>query len=329
MRTFGRLGWQVSEIGHGMWGMGGWGGSDDEESLEALQTSLELGCNFYDSAWAYGPYAPDKPAEGRSDKLLGELIQRNPNQKIYAASKIPPKNDLWPAPKNPSLDDIYPHDWVIARAEEIRAHTGLETINLLQFHTWDDSLIHHKELQDTIAELKDRKFCEGIGISCNTFDADNGIEAIRSGLIDSVQLVYNIFTREAEDAVFAACREHNVAVIARVPLDEGSLAGTLTPDTTFPEGDWRNTYFAPENLKPTVERIEKLREFVPPNMTMAQMALAFVLANPNVSTTIPGMRKPDRVRENLAAIDIELDPDLLETLRGFRWDRDRDAQWAN
>jgi aryl-alcohol dehydrogenase-like predicted oxidoreductase len=330
MRKFGRLGWQVSEIGHGMWGMGSWGGSDDLESLETLEHSLELGCNFYDSAHGYGSTNPeDGPQPGRSDRLMGKLIRQHPDKKIYSASKIPPLNDMWPAPKNAPLEEMFPRDYTLKMAQTIRDDIGVETLDLLQFHTWDDSLATNHEWQQIVSDLKAEGLCKGVGISVNTFDASNGVEAVKTGLIDSVQVVYNIFTQDADDSLFPACAQNNVAVIARVPFDEGSLTGNFSADTTFVRGDWRNTYFGSGNKANTLKRLEEVNDLVPANMTMAQMALAFILANPVVCTTIPGMRKRKNVDDNMSAMNMTISPDLLQKLKELRWDRSRDDVYAN
>ena len=130
-RRFGRTNLRVSEIGHGLWGMGGWTGSDDRRSLETLQKSLELGCNFFDTAWAYG--------DGHSDQLLGTLIKNNPSTGIIAASKVPPKNSRWPATPEDKLADVFPRQHVFDTTGKILDAIGTDSLDLLQFHVWDDS----------------------------------------------------------------------------------------------------------------------------------------------------------------------------------------------
>ncbi len=319
-RVLGRTGIQVSEVGHGLWGMGGWSGSNDKESLAALQLSLDAGCNFYDSAWAYG--------DGKSDSLLGQLIRKNPDKKIYAASKIPPKNLQWPGRAENKLKQVFPHDHVLSHAEKIRKNLGVETIDLLQYHVWDDSWTDDPEFRETVAELKRRKLAAHFGLSLNRWEPANGIRAIRTGLVDAVQVIYNIFDQSPEDDLLPLCRELKVGVIARVPLDEGSLTGNLTAETRFPKGDWRARYFGPDNLGPTLQRIEKLRAIVPGGMPLAEMALRFILSHGAVSNTIVGMRKPQHVLANTQASDKgPLPPALLAQLKEHRWDR-IPADWA-
>jgi aryl-alcohol dehydrogenase-like predicted oxidoreductase len=308
------MGWQVSEIGYGMWGMAGWTGSDDEESFESLQRAVDLGCNFFDTAWAYG--------EGRSEQLLGKLVRSNPDKRLYTATKIPPKNRQWPARKGVSLEDSYPADHIEEYVHSSLRNSGLSSFDLVQFHTWNDDWLKDGGNLSKLEELRQQGLLKAIGISINRWEPANALEAVRTGRIDAVQVVYNIFDQNPEDELFPACREMDVAIIARVPFDEGSLTGTLTKETVWPEGDWRNSYFVPENLNETVDRVAKLKRVLPSGMTMPKMALRFILSNPDVTTTIPGMRKLPHVDSNIAASDAgALNGDLFNQLRQHRWVR--------
>lgn len=319
-RKLGRSGFEVSDIAHGLWGMSGWSGSEDEESLAALQLSADLGCTFFDSAWAYG--------EGRSDGLLGEILSRNAGKRLFAASKVPPLNKKWPASGDEPYKNVFPASHVVKYAELIREKLGVESIDLLQFHVWDDAWAEEREFRETIGKLKSRGIIRAFGLSLNRWQPENGLRALRTGLVDTVQVIYNIFDQSPEDELFPLCRELNIGVIARVPLDEGSLGGKLTKETTFPPGDWRATYFNAENLKATLLRIERLKAILPAGMTLPEMALRFILSNPVVSTTIAGMRKPEHVRLNLRASDAgPLDAELLNKLKEHRWDR-RPQKWS-
>lgn len=320
-RRFGRTNWQVSEIGYGMWGMGGWTGSDDEESLASLQRAVDLGCNFFDTAWAYG--------EGRSEALLGELIRANPEKKLYTATKVPPKNSVWPSRREFTLDETFPPDYIEQRVHESLEHAELESFDLVQFHVWEDSWVKDDRWARKIDDLRSQKLLTAVGISINRWEPWNGVEAVRRGLIDSVQVIYNIFDQNPEDELFPACLEKDVAVIARVPFDEGTLTGTLSKDSKWPEGDWRNIYFVAENLIPSVERAEKLKELLPAGMTLPEIALRFILSNPAVSTIIPGMRKTSHVDSNIGASDAgSLSSELLSELRQHRWER-QPAEWSH
>ena len=320
LRRFGRTGWQVSEIGYGMWGMAGWTGSEDTESLAALQRSIDLGCNFFDTAWAYG--------DGHSEELLGKTLRANPSKKLYIATKIPPKNRRWPALKEFSLDDCYPPGYVFEYVDKSLKNLGLDTLDLIQYHTWMDSWLDDPRTQQTIEKLRASGRVRAVGVSQNRWEPENGIRAVKSGLVDAVQVIYNIFDQNPEDELFPACREKNVAVIARVPFDEGSLTGTLTLDSTWPKGDWRNTYFVPENLKNSVERANALKPLVPAGSSLPEMALRFILNNPDVSTIIPGMRKIQHVESNLTASDKgPLSERLDAQLTEHRWVR-RPTHWS-
>lgn len=320
-RKLGRTGFEVSDMAHGLWGMSGWSGSDDKESLQALQLAVDLGCNFFDTAWAYG--------EGKSDGLLGEILAKNRGKRLYAASKIPPLNDHWPAKPEYKYREVFPREHVFGYANKIRKKLGTGSIDLLQFHVWDDSWAHDPEFRETVEKLKRDGIIRFFGLSLNRWQPANGIEAVRTGLVDAVQVIYNIFDQAPEDKLYPLCQELNIGVIARVPLDEGSLGGKMTLETKFPQGDWRAMYFGPKNLPPTIERVEKLKAVVPAGMTLPQMALRYILSFPAVSTIIVGMRKPEHVRQNIAASDAGgLDAALLRTLKNHRWDR-RPEPWAD
>lgn len=313
-RKLGRTQFDVSEMGDGLWGMSGWTGSDDRESLASMQLAVDLGCNFFDTAWAYG--------EGKSDGLLGEIMHRNSGKRLYAASKIPPANDRWPALPEYKYDDVFSPAHVFKYADLIRKQLRTDSIDVLQFHVWDDSWTNEPDFRSTVEKLKKDGIIRFFGLSINRWQPENGIKAIRTGLVDVVQVIYNIFDQAPEDELFPLCQEMKVGVIARVPFDEGSLGGKMTLDTRFPEGDWRAGYFGPDNLPKTIRRVEKLKEILPTGMPLPEMALRFILSHPAVSTTIPGMRKPDHVKQNIAASDAgPLDKSLLAELRKHRWDR--------
>jgi aryl-alcohol dehydrogenase-like predicted oxidoreductase len=319
-RTMGRSGFDVSVIGHGLWGMSNWSGSDDAESRAALQHAANLGCNFFDTAWAYG--------KGKSDRFLGELLRANTGKRLVAASKVPPKNGKWPGVASDSIESTFPMDHVMEYTERICEALDVKTIDLLQYHVWSDAWTDSPTFRTTVERLKSEKRIRAFGLSLNRWEPENGIRALRTGLVDVVQVIYNIFDQAPEDELFPVCRELNIGVIARVPLDEGSLAGTLTRETKFPREDWRASYFNAENLAATVERVEKLRRLVSPGMSMAEMALRFCVANPVVSTVIVGMRRASHVEANVRCGDgAPLDAELLRELRKHRWDR-RPAGWS-
>ena len=313
-RRLGRTGWQVSEVGYGMWGMGEWAESDDEESRQSLQLATDLSCTFFDTALAYG--------DGHSEELLGGLVRANPGRRLYTATKIPPKNRRWPTRRGDPIEDAFPADHIRASVETSLANLGLPSVDLVQFHLWEDDWAEDEGWQGAVDDLKREGLVGAVGVSVNRWEPWNVLRTLRTGLVDAVQVIYNIFDQAPEDELFPLCRELDVGVIARVPFDEGTLTGTLTRDSRWPEGDWRNTYFVPENLVASVEHAEALEPLVPAGMTMPEMALRFILSNPDVATVIPGMRRERHVRANIAASDAGPLPDsLIAALRQHRWDR--------
>jgi aryl-alcohol dehydrogenase-like predicted oxidoreductase len=313
-RTFGRTGWPVGEIGFGMWGLAGWTGYSNEDSMRSLHLAVELGCNFFDTAYAYG--------EGRSESLLAELVQAHPDKRLYTATKIPPKNRIWPSRRGFKLKDVFPPDYIREMTEKSLSNLGLDSVDLQQFHVWEDDWAQDERWQRAVDDLKRERLIGGIGISINRWEPRNAIKTLRTGMIDAVQVIYNIFDQAPDDELFPLCEELNIGVIARVPFDEGTLTGTLTKDSRWSEGDWRNTYFVPENLNPSVERADALKPLVPEGMTMSEMALRFILANKSVDTIIPGMGNERHARANIAASDGRAFPsDLMRELRKRRWDR--------
>jgi aryl-alcohol dehydrogenase-like predicted oxidoreductase len=313
-RRFGRLGWQVSEIGAGMWGAVAWSGGDVSQVRMALQRAVDLGGNFFDTAWAYGA--------GASEGLLGDLVRANPGRRLYTATKIPPKSRRWPSRRGDTLTESYPPDHIETFVRRSLKNAGLSRFDLIQFHTWEDAWVSDRRWVDKLHELRTAGLLDGIGISINRWEPWNGVEAVRAGLVDAVQVIYNIFDQNPEDQLFPVCAAHDVAVIARVPFDEGSLTGTLTKQTTFPSDDWRASYFVRENLDASVDHAEALKPLLPSGMTMPEMALRFILGNESVSTVIPGMRTRGHVEANIACSDAgPLPPALTTELRGHRWDR--------
>lgn len=319
-RRFGRTGWEISEIGYGMWGLAGWTGSDRKETDDSLNLAVESGVNFFDTAWGY--------AEGLSEKILGDLIRRYPDKKLYAATKIPPKNRSWPSRPEFTLKEVFPADYIVEYTEKSLKNLGTERIDLLQFHVWEDGWAQEDEWKEAIQKLTKEGKVERWGISINRWEPNNALETLKTGMIDAVQVIYNIFDQAPEDQLFPLCKKLDIGVIARVPFDEGTLTGTLTKETTFPADDWRSTYFVPENLNSSVDHAEALRTDIPEGMTMPELALRFILNNPDVHTTIPGMRKLPHVRSNVAVSDgTELAASVAEKLKKHRWDRSP-TQWS-
>jgi len=254
-RTFGRTGWKVSEVGYGMWGMAGWTGSESEEVNRALDRSVELGCNFFDTAWGYG--------EGLSEQILNALVKRHPEKKLYVATKVPPKNRKWPSKPEFKLEDVFPAGYIIEYTEKSLQNLGVETIDLQQFHVWEDDWAQQDEWKEAVTKLTQQGKVQAWGISVNRWEPNNSLQTLQTGLMDAVQVIYNIFDQAPKDKLFPLCHELNIAVIARVPFDEGTLTGTMTKETTFPEGDWRGSYFVPENLNASIDHADALKPLLP------------------------------------------------------------------
>ncbi|MCU0391722.1 MAG: aldo/keto reductase [Thermoflexibacter sp.] len=319
-RRFGRTNWQVSEIGYGMWGLAGWTGSDHTEVAQSLERSVELGCNFFDTAWGYGA--------GTSEQILGKLMKHHASKNLYHATKIPPKNFKWPSKSSFQLKDCFPATHIIEYTEKSLKNLQVDCIDLQQFHVWEDAWANKDEWKSAVEKLKKEGKVKHFGISVNRWEPNNVLETLKTGLIDTVQVIYNIFDQNPEDHLFPLCRQLDIGIIARVPFDEGTLTGMLTKDTVFPADDWRSTYFVPENLIPSVEHAEALRPLIPQGMTMAEMALRFILCNDDVHTIIPGMRRVRNVEANIATSDgKKLEKALHQALKNHRWDR-TPTEWS-
>jgi aryl-alcohol dehydrogenase-like predicted oxidoreductase len=323
-RTMGRLGWQVSEVGYGMWGIGGGPGGftgwDYDVAPGCLDLAVESGCTFFDTAWIYG--------RGVSEQLLGRLLRDHKDRRLYVATKVPPMNREWPPRPGDRLEDVFPADHVREYVGKSLENLGVDRIDLLQFHVWEDRWAGEESWQEVVAGLKDEGLIDAFGLSVNRWEPANCLKAVDTGLVDVVQVIYNIFDQAPEDELFARAERDGIGIIARVPFDEGGLTGTLSRETRFPEEDWRAIYFGPENLGPTVERADRLKPLVPEGSTLPELALRFILEHPAVSTVIPGMRKPEHVRANLGVSDgVRLDPGLVGALRAHRWDREP-TEWS-
>lgn len=314
-RTLGKTNLEVSEIGHGTWGMGGnmWLDGTDGEAVESLHRAFDLGVNFVDTALAYG--------RGHSEELIASVL-KDRKERIYVASKVPPLNNKWPAPKGVPLREAFTYDHIVKSTEASLKNLKVDCLDLQQFHVWSDEWVGENEWKDAVEKLKDDGKVRFWGISINDHQPENGIEAARTGLIDTFQVIYNIFDQSPEDELFDFCGKNNVGVIVRVPFDEGSLTGTIGPDTTFPEGDFRSKYFTQERIMEVVKRVGKLEELLNGEAgSIPELALKYVLHHPAVSTVIPGMRRVRHVETNCAVSDGDpLSASLVSELKKFRWD---------
>jgi len=314
-RTLGRTGLPASEIGYGAWGISGsgWIGAQDQESLQALQRAIDLGVNFIDTALGYG--------DGHSEQLIGQVLRHNPYTRIIVATKIPPKNGQWPAQAGVPVKETFPGTHIQACTEQSLRNLGTQTLDLQQFHVWNDEWIGQGDWQDTIQRLKEQGKIRYFGVSINDLQPDNAIRLIESGLVDTVQVIYNIFEQSPEDSLFPACQRHNVGVIVRVPLDEGGLTGTVTPESHFDSQDFRSRYFQGNRKQEVYEHVQNILSDLGKTVDeLPEIALRYILSHPAVSTVIPGMRTVRNVERNTAVGDGKgLPLDQVQKLKKHRW----------
>jgi aryl-alcohol dehydrogenase-like predicted oxidoreductase len=315
-RKLGRTGIEVSEVGYGAWGIGGkqWKGGTDDESIRALHRAFELGLNFIDTALAYG--------DGHSERLVGQVLPSAPHR-VYVATKVPPKNRVWPAQPGSRIEDVFPYDYIVACTEESLRNLKVETVDLQQLHVWNPEWTDRDEWKRAFEDLKKSGKVRAVGISINDHQPNSALDIVNTGLIDTVQVIYNIFDQTPEEKLFPLVRKMDVGVLARVPLDEGSLTGTITENSNFEGDEFRASYFKGDRKKQVVEHVKKLKqdlEGVPG--TLPEIALQFCLSNPAVSSVIPGMRQVRNVESNCAVSDRgPLDAGVLAKLRKHAWDK--------
>jgi aryl-alcohol dehydrogenase-like predicted oxidoreductase len=313
-RPLGKTGLEVSALGYGAWGIGGtgWVGADDDESLRALRRAIELGVDLVDTALGYG--------DGHSETLVGEAV-RAAAETVAVATKVPPQNRQWPARAGVHADEAFPAEWVVSCTERSLRNLGLDTIDLQQFHVWSAEWLGQGSWLDAVEQLKRDGKIRFFGVSINDHSPASALRLVESGLVDAVQVIYNIFDQSPEDELFAAVRTAGVGVLARVPLDEGALTGSVQPDTTFPEGDFRNRYFAGERKAEVWQRAQAIAaDLEVPVERLPEIALRFCISDDAVGTVIPGMRSVANVEKNAAAVESgPLDDEQLELLRAHRW----------
>jgi aryl-alcohol dehydrogenase-like predicted oxidoreductase len=316
-RKLGRTGIEVSEVGYGAWGISGkqWIGATDDGSMAALRAAIEGGLNFIDTALAYG--------EGKSEQLVGQAV-REAGTKVFVATKVPPKNRLWPARPGIGIEEVFPYDYIVESTETSLKNLGLEQVDLQQLHVWNPQWLERDEWRRGFETIKARGYAKHVGISINDHQPDSALGIIGTGLIDTVQVIYNVFDQSPETTLFPACLDRGIGVLARVPFDEGGLTGRINESTEFPEGDFRAFYFRDDRKKQIVERVDAvIRDLRRSDRDeMADIALRFCLSHPAVSTVIPGMRSMSSVKANLAASDAGALTDAeLAILRRHAWDR--------
>jgi aryl-alcohol dehydrogenase-like predicted oxidoreductase len=291
-----------------------WIGAQDDQSLRALHRAIDQGVNLIDTAIVYG--------EGRSERLVGEVARERPDE-VWVATKVPPKNLQWPARKGVPVAEVFPPDHIARFAEKSLKNLGMERVDLLQLHVWRDEWLDQEGWRDAFLGLKTQGKARFLGISINDHDPGSALRAVASGLFDTVQVIYNIFDPTPAAELYPACLKHDVGVLARVPLDEGGLTGTITPATVFPAEDWRNRYFGGDRKRQVYERAEALKKLLGAEAaTLPELGLRFCLSHDAVSTVIPGMRRIATVDANVAAADgRRLSPALLAELAKHAWPR--------
>jgi aryl-alcohol dehydrogenase-like predicted oxidoreductase len=320
-RKLGRTGFSVSEIGFGGWGIGKsmWGKTDDAESMLALRAALEGGVTYFDTAYAYG--------HGHSERLIAKAL-KGWGSPVVVSTKVPPRNMEWPAHPWTALGIAFPPDWIELCAERSLRNLATDSLQILQFHVWHDNWLKDPlwpEVADTFTRLKKAGKIRFIGASINSDDPNSALELVRSGFVDQLQILFNMFDQRAADKLFGLCKEKKVGVVVRCPFDEGGLTGQLTPNTKFEPGDFRSHYFGGDRLAETCKRAAELEKIVVGEKAenLAIAALKYCLSFDEVSTVIPGMRKVTHVKKNCAAADGDYyDAKTLKAVAKHRWIRD-------
>ena len=316
-RDLGRTGLVVSEIGFGGWAIGGsWGPQSEADSVKALHRALDLGVTLIDTAAGYG--------NGQSERIIGKVMkERGAWGKVAVATKIPPSPGLWPPAPYDRADERYGEQYLRESLEERLANLGTDCVDILQLHTWSRAWNRDPYPLEVLQDLRDEGKLRFIGISTPEHDQNSFVQLIREGLLDVVQLIFNLFEQEPAAELLPAAAEAGVGVIARMPFDEGALTGKYTEGTTFAESDFRSRYFMGDRLKRVVREVGKVREDLEgTGVSLPEAALKFVLAHPAVSATIPGMRNPEQAQANCGVSDRpDLPEPLLLKLRRHNWRR--------
>lgn len=320
-RQLGKSGIQISEIGFGAWGIGGWGSRDDVEAIRALKRAYEQGITFYDTALGYG--------NGHSEGLIGKVFKPNRN-KVVIASKIPPKTFRWPVKSNEPVHETFPADWVIASTEKSLRNLGTDYLDVIQLHAWTDAYCQQTEWLEAFQLLKQQGKIRAFGVSVNDWDAYGGIGLAKAGLVDSIQVIYNIFEQRPAEALLPAALGTQTGIIVRVPFEEGLLTGSIGPGHKFTKGDWRAEWLTPERLQEAAPRVKALEQFLTPDRpTLSSLALKFCLSHPAVSTVIPGMRRVANVDANATVSDgVLLDETTLQKLKKHAFTHGWSYPWS-
>ncbi len=319
-RKFGKLNWQISEIGFGAWAIGGdmWGPQSDDESVKALHKAIDLGVNFIDTAQGYG--------KGHSEEIIGKVLKER-KEEIYVATKVPPKpGSTWPPPDNQDPNESFPAEYIIAECEKSLKRLQRDFVDIYQFHTWAPAFNTYDEWFEAMSRLKEQGKIRAVGVSVPDTTPDSIIASLVNGRVDAVQVIYNLFEQYPQFNLFPVAEKTGTGIIVRVPFDEGALTGKFNAETTFPDGDVRRHYFRGNNLKTVVKKVKEIEEFKNSkhqDWAMPEFALRFVLSHSAVSTVIPGIRNIKQAELNTAVSDgILLSKNELDELKKFYWRKD-------
>jgi len=314
-RKMGRTGLEVSEIGFGAWAIGGsWGPQKERDSLEALNRALELGVNFIDTAAGYG--------DGKSERIIARVLKSS-SERVWVATKTPPTPGPWPPTPYCSADDRYPESYLRSNIETRLRNLDTDCLDILQLHTWTRAWNRDPKPLERLKKMQQEGLIRYIGLSTPEHDQNCVIDLMRRGYLDVVQVIYNIFEQEPAAELLPAALEYGVGIIVRVVFDEGVLTGKYSAHSTFPRGDFRNSYFAGDRLGRAVARVQRIKRDISGfGMTLPQVAIKFALSHPAVSTVIPGIRNRAQAEANAAVSGLpDLPDELLVRLRKHNWRR--------
>jgi aryl-alcohol dehydrogenase-like predicted oxidoreductase len=320
-RPLGATGYRVSEIGFGGWGIGGemWRGVDDSEGRNALREAVDQGITFFDTALAYGA--------GHSERVIGETLKDDIRAaRVVIATKIPPMNRQWPGKASYKLGDVFPAKYIRSSTEQSLKNLRVDALSIQQLHVWNDVWLQDPDWKasfEQICRLKEEEKVLHWGISINDHAPETALRVLQDPIFETAQVIYNIYDRSPETALFDLARKKPLGIIVRVPFDEGALTGQIKADTVFPPGDWRAEYFAGDRKAEAERRAKALSGVLGEQVeTLPEMALRFCLSSPEVSTVIPGMRRPAHVRQNVAATAKgALPPMMLAKLKPHAWEK--------
>jgi aryl-alcohol dehydrogenase-like predicted oxidoreductase len=320
-RPLGPTGYRVSEIGFGAWGIGGamWRGVDDNDGRKALREAVDQGITFFDTALAYG--------DGHSEQLIGDVLKDDIRAgRVTVATKIPPMNLEWPAKASYKLNAVFPAKHIATSTEQSLKNLRMDALHLQQLHVWNDVWLSDPEWQKSLEQImrlkKEGKVLHW-GISINDHAPETALKVLTDPIFETAQVIYNIYDRSPEKALFALARKKPLGIIVRVPFDEGALTGQIKANTVFPAGDWRAEYFAGDRKAEAERRSEALAGLLNNDVqSLPEMALRFCLSSPEVSTVIPGMRRPAHVRQNAtASAKGALPAPMISKLKTHAWEK--------